>query len=1369
MFSGSIAGTVFNDADSSGLMNGSEAGLSAWVVYLDQNQNGQLDVGETSVNTASNGTFTLSGLSAGTFYVASQLQSGWVATAPGGNSYTVTLATDENATDKDFGRRYENVVDDGDASYAEAGTWATSTVSGAYNGDYRSKSKGTGTGTATWTFGSLPSGYYRVQTTWQVRSDGTADAPFTVSDNTTPLAMLSINQRTAPADEVALSKNWETLGIFQVSSGTLNIKTTDGFTDGTKVVADAVRVIQVAGPDSTPSVIDDGDLNYAEAGTWAPSFNSAAQDDEQRIRSKGTGAGTASWTFAGLTSGYYRVLTTWQVRSDGVSDAPYTILDGTTSQALLRVNQKIAPAYEQSGGQWWENLGVVNITSGTLDVKLTDAATDGTKVIADAVRIVPVAGPDATPGTIDDGEMGYTEAGAWTGSTVSAALGGEQRIATSGSGAKNATWSFGSLASGYYKVQTSWQVRSSDGTADAPYTVLDGTTSQGTQKVNQLTAPADEQDQGRWWETLGTFQITSGTLNVKLTDAFTNGTRVVADAVRIVAVAGPASPPEMVDDGELTYAEAGTAWAVTTNSAATGGDYRTHSKGSGTNAATWTLAGLASGYYEVFTTWQVRSSDGTADAPYTILDGTTSKGTLKVNQLLAPADEQSGGQSWESLGTYQITGGTLNVKLSDAFTNGTRVVADAVRIVPVANPGPSPDTIDDGDQGFITAGSGWTLNVDAAAYGGDYYTNLKGTGADMVTWKFSNLAAGYYKLLTTWQPRLNDGTAGAQYIIYDNTTAEGSPYLSQLHSPTGVLLDGREWAGLGTYYISSGTLNVYLPDNFYEGTYIVADAVRIVHLTEPDFTIRGLSDTHEGQTYELYTDGDGPIPGAPLEWTFDWGDGVVETVSSGPITHVYTDGFATHTITAQISDGINTYYAHTLHGESGLAVTVHDVAPTLEISGQTETDEGSLYTLNAIATDPGDDTISGWVIDWGDESSPTTSVTHTYDDGPNANTIVASATNEDSEFGVHTLIPDASFGTDGQITSSFGVKDSALQPDGKLVLLQSQTNSSISITRYNPDGSLDNTFGTDGTAVNSFGASFTPKGLALQPDGKTIIVGESNQDFAIARLTSSGALDTTFGTGGKVTTDFGGNWSSPTAVVVQTDGKIVVAGQTVTASNPEPFHAPDIAIARFNSNGQLDTSFGTSGKRVTNLGRCESVESVAIQADGKLVVAGTQLYEAFDSGDFFAARYTTAGTLDTSFGSGGKVVTNFGLWEEVAGIAIQSDGKILLAGFVDHLVGLENKGFDVGLVRYTNTGALDLTFGTGGMVKQDFTPYGAAFDVNDYVNSVLVQDDGKVLLAGGGEAMTLRCTASIVMAPSTPRLETSENYLQGSILPLRDP
>jgi uncharacterized delta-60 repeat protein len=279
-------------------------------------------------------------------------------------------------------------------------------------------------------------------------------------------------------------------------------------------------------------------------------------------------------------------------------------------------------------------------------------------------------------------------------------------------------------------------------------------------------------------------------------------------------------------------------------------------------------------------------------------------------------------------------------------------------------------------------------------------------------------------------------------------------------------------------------------------------------------------------------------------------------------------------------------------------------------------------------------------------------------------------------------------------------------------------------------GTLDASFGTSGKATADFGGPSAARTLAVQADGKILAAGvavlNGGTDFALARYNSNGTLDTSFGTSGKVTTafDFPGNFDRVFTIVPQPDGKFVAVGSTVNLF-------ANFALARFNANGMLDTSFGAGGIVTTGFGVSAEATSAVVQADGKIVAAG---YANLDGGESFAlARYNSNGTLDTTFGTGGKVGTAFDSghgfsYAQAFSVAVQPDGRIVAAGNKEIgaclFNGLEQPCFDFALARYNSDGTLDASFGTGGRVTTDFA------GPNDQAESVVVQPDGRIVVAG---------------------------------------
>src|ERR1051326_963603 len=222
---------------------------------------------------------------------------------------------------------------------------------------------------------------------------------------------------------------------------------------------------------------------------------------------------------------------------------------------------------------------------------------------------------------------------------------------------------------------------------------------------------------------------------------------------------------------------------------------------------------------------------------------------------------------------------------------------------------------------------------------------------------------------------------------------------------------------------------------------------------------------------------------------------------------------------------------------------------------------------------------------------------------------------------------------------------------------------------------------------------------------------------------ADGDLDSTFGTGGMVTTDINRSTDIGNAVAIQADGKLVVVGMSYTRND---YSNEDFVVTRYNTNGTLDTTFGKGGKVRTDFPGLAAVpSSVVIQPDGKIVVAGGAFPLFTFAGNFEVVRYNSNGTLDASFGNGGIVTTNFPEGSYAFDVALQPDGKIIAAGtvFVDFVIG-DSSNTDFALARYNTDGTPDTTFGSGGQVSTDFE------GVEDDAFSVLIQPDGKIVDVG---------------------------------------
>lgn len=264
-------------------------------------------------------------------------------------------------------------------------------------------------------------------------------------------------------------------------------------------------------------------------------------------------------------------------------------------------------------------------------------------------------------------------------------------------------------------------------------------------------------------------------------------------------------------------------------------------------------------------------------------------------------------------------------------------------------------------------------------------------------------------------------------------------------------------------------------------------------------------------------------------------------------------------------------------------------------------------------------------------------------------------------------------------------------------------------------GVLDYTFGTRGKVISGVPSSHDFGYSALsQPDGKILVVGTAGGDFSVMRFLQNGTPDESFGTAGKVLTSVGTSTDIARCVVLQRDGKIIVGGRALVSGSQE-----DFALVRYLPNGSLDLSFGTGGIVITAVSSNTDVcEGIAVQSDGKIVAAGYSWNGA--KYDAVVARYLTDGTLDEGFGTSGIVITSIGSGDDqFHDVGVQKDGKLVAAGY-----STQGTYKDFAVVRYLPNGDPDDSFGSNGKVT---TAIGSQHDVG---NQLVLQPDGKILVAG---------------------------------------
>lgn len=329
--------------------------------------------------------------------------------------------------------------------------------------------------------------------------------------------------------------------------------------------------------------------------------------------------------------------------------------------------------------------------------------------------------------------------------------------------------------------------------------------------------------------------------------------------------------------------------------------------------------------------------------------------------------------------------------------------------------------------------------------------------------------------------------------------------------------------------------------------------------------------------------------------------------------------------------------------------------------------------------------------------------------------------------------PDPTWGNRGVVTTKVtgtsaadaAANAIALQPDGKVVVAGFYLNGTLNhfvTVRYFPDGSIDGGFGSSGIVKTTFTSSYSEMatGVAVQADGKIVVGGTSglggsnvNADFVMVRLTSTGAIDNTFGSSGKVTTNVGTAGDLAQDLALQPDGKIILAGYSSVGSNH------DFSMVRYKTNGQRDSTFGVNGIVTTPFGTSnDRAYSCLLQPDGKILLGGSAFIGS--TSDYALARYTASGTLDNTFGSGGKTTTVIGIdTDEILDMALLANGKIIAGGYTDTAL-VETAA----IVCYNANGTVDNSFGSAGkVVKSDPSL------ISERVHAILALSGSRILVS----------------------------------------
>ena len=317
---------------------------------------------------------------------------------------------------------------------------------------------------------------------------------------------------------------------------------------------------------------------------------------------------------------------------------------------------------------------------------------------------------------------------------------------------------------------------------------------------------------------------------------------------------------------------------------------------------------------------------------------------------------------------------------------------------------------------------------------------------------------------------------------------------------------------------------------------------------------------------------------------------------------------------------------------------------------------------------------------------------------------------------------DTSFGTSGFTTTTFGPTDPSgtvasitLDSQGRIIAGGSALIGGVNkfvLARYTTNGALDTSFGTSGFTTTSPGSNDTVRSIALDAQGRIIAGGSSLiggvNKFVLARYTTNGALDTSFGTSGFTTTTPGTN-DTIVSITLDSQERIIAGGQSWIGSNK-------FALTRYTANGALDTSFGTSGFTTTTPGTDDGIYSITLDSQERIIASGGA--QVGGNYTFALARYTTNGTLDTSFGTSGFNTSTKGSSDGSSSVALDVKGRIIVAGVAK--IDTVNK---FALARYTADGALDTSFGTSGFTT---TTIGS----NAGIIAIIRDSQGRIIAGG---------------------------------------
>ncbi|MEX0777320.1 MAG: PQQ-dependent sugar dehydrogenase [Phycisphaeraceae bacterium] len=657
------------------------------------------------------------------------------------------------------------IVDDRSAAFSTGGTWGFTTEAIYYGSDHSFAINGGGANVATYTFTGLAPGVYRVSATWRGDTNRATNTPFGVHDGATLLGTVRINQRNAPNSLTDQGFAFGDIGTsWSILGDTLVVRISDDVAAGVYVDADAIRIERIGDLPSGPEIaLLDGTASIAhntgvvDLGVTAPGVPVT-----RTITVQNTGV-------APLTLGAFAPLPAGFSMASGF--ATTTLAPGASTTFAIRFDAPATGSFS----------GTVSFANNDADEGPFAFTVQGSAAAAPMVRI------------IDDRDAGFSTVGAWGSTTESFYYGNDHSFAINGGGANVATYTFTGLAPGVYRVSATWRGDSNRAT-NTPFRVYDGTTLLGTVRVNQQNAPAGLTEQGKVFGDIGTsWNITGGTLVVKLSDDAAAGLYVDADAIRIERLGDLPAGPEiqvLVDTTDLVSGSTTVDFGVTPPGTPVQRTFTVRNLGT----QTLTLGAfdpLPAGY-SVAAGFATSSLAPNQSTTFTLQFDAASAGTFDGMVRFANNDGNEGSFA-------------INV-------HAVAIVQPVVRI------------IDDRDAGFST-NNVWGFTLEPYYYGGDHSFARDGQGANVATYTFTNLPPGEYRISATWRSDLNRAT-NTPYAIYDGSTLLDTVRVNQELAPDDRTDQETIFKDLGTSWtISSGTLIIRISDDAND--FVDADAIRI--------------------------------------------------------------------------------------------------------------------------------------------------------------------------------------------------------------------------------------------------------------------------------------------------------------------------------------------------------------------------------------------------------------------------------------------------------------------------------------------------------------------------------------------------------------